>query len=157
MQSDAYLTIPFSFEDIINEENTYLLCKMLCDDGLADIDGSDLLVIFISNEKKQIPLWHQKASQCAEGVILWDYHVIYVQVLSRCACPIFLRHFASDRRHMKDSAGNWIAEPPSHEAIVAEDNVVNNVEVDTINADFSEKLGVVVGENDLLGFFSLIS
>lgn len=28
----------------------------------------------------QIPLWHQKASQRAEGLTLWDYHVICVQV-----------------------------------------------------------------------------
>lgn len=34
--------------------------------------------------------------------------------------PIFLRCFASDRRHMKDSVGNWIAEPPVYEPIVAE-------------------------------------
>ncbi|KAG5609345.1 hypothetical protein H5410_020626 [Solanum commersonii] len=188
------------------EENIYLLCKKLCDDGLADPDGSDLF----------IPLWHQKASQRAEGVILWDYHVICVQkkrnenssslvwdldsslpfpsplgtyvtdsirpsiqIFSEFKrffrvvhAPIFLRHFASDRRHMKDSAGNWIAEPPSHEAIVAEDgavhnlneyitvspdDVVKNVEADTVNVVFSEKLGVVIGEDDLLGFFSLIS
>ncbi|KAM3338455.1 hypothetical protein P3S68_030541 [Capsicum galapagoense] len=201
----------------------YLLCNKLCDDGLAD-----LFVIFISNEKKQkldgmlfrIPLWHQKASQRAEGVILWDYHVICVQKkrdekssslvwdldsslpfpsplgtyvaesirpsiqifseFKRTKCsfirvvhaPIFLRHFASDRRHMKDSAGNWIVEPPSHEAIVAEDGAVHNlneyitvspddlvidVGADTVNVVFSDKLGVVVGENDLFGFFSLIS
>lgn len=28
----------------------------------------------------QIPLWHQKASQRADGITLWDYHVICVQV-----------------------------------------------------------------------------
>ncbi|PHT54500.1 Protein N-terminal glutamine amidohydrolase [Capsicum baccatum] len=164
----------------------------------------------------RIPLWHQKASQRAEGVILWDYHVICVQkkrdekssslvwdldsslpfpsplgtyvaesirpsiqIFSEFKrffrvvhAPIFLRHFASDRRHMKDSAGNWIAEPPSHEAIVAKDGAVHNlneyitvspddvvidVGADTVNVVFSDKLGVVVGENDLLGFFSLIS
>ncbi|PHT54466.1 Protein N-terminal glutamine amidohydrolase [Capsicum baccatum] len=200
----------------VSEENIYLLCKKLCDDGLADPDGSDLFVIFISNEKKQIPLWHQKASQRAEGVILWDYHVIClqkkrdekssslvwdldsslpfpsplgtyvaesirpsIQIFSEFKrffrvvhAPIFLRHFASDRRHMKDSAGNWIAEPPSHEAIVAKDGAVHNlneyitvspddvvidVGADTVNVVFSDKLGVVVGENDLFGFFSLIS
>ena len=36
--------------------------------------------------------------------------------------PIFLRCFASDRRHMKDSDGNWMQEPPLHEPIVAEGN-----------------------------------
>jgi len=36
--------------------------------------------------------------------------------------PIFLRSFASDRRHMKDSGGKWVEEPPPHEPIVAEGN-----------------------------------
>lgn len=36
----------------------------------------------------------------------------------------YLRCFASDRRHMKDPDGNWIAEPPSYEPIVAEGNCV---------------------------------
>ncbi|KAM3234672.1 protein N-terminal glutamine amidohydrolase [Capsicum annuum] len=200
-----------TFHHTLYLRTIYLLCNKLCDDGLAD-----LFVIFISNEKKQIPLWHQKASQRAEGVILWDYHVIClqnkrdekssslvwdldssllfpsplgtyvaesirpsIQIFSEFKrffrvvhAPIFLRHFASDRRHMKDSAGNWIAKPPSHEAIVAKDGAVNNlneyitvspddlvidVGADTVNVVFSDKLGVVVGENDLFGFFSLIS
>lgn len=34
--------------------------------------------------------------------------------------PLFIKYFASDRRHMRDSVGNWISEPPSYEAIVAE-------------------------------------
>lgn len=34
--------------------------------------------------------------------------------------PIFLRCFASDRRHMKDASGEWIAQPPAYEPIVAE-------------------------------------
>lgn len=34
--------------------------------------------------------------------------------------PLFIKNFASDRRHMRDSAGNWISEPPSYEAIVTE-------------------------------------
>lgn len=31
----------------------YLLCKTLCENGVADETGSDLFVVFISNEKKQ--------------------------------------------------------------------------------------------------------
>lgn len=31
----------------------YLLCKTLCENGVADATGSDLFVVFISNEKKQ--------------------------------------------------------------------------------------------------------
>lgn len=36
----------------------YLLCKKLCADGIADAEGSDLFVVFISNEKKQACNWH---------------------------------------------------------------------------------------------------
>lgn len=33
--------------------------------------------------------------------------------------PIFLKYFASDRRHMKDPSGNWNAPPPPYEVIAA--------------------------------------
>ncbi|KAI8562273.1 hypothetical protein RHMOL_Rhmol03G0022400 [Rhododendron molle] len=196
------------------EENVYLLCKKLCTSGVADADGSDLHVVFISNEKKQVPLWHQKASHRADGVILWDYHVICIQrkkeshssplvwdLDSSLHCPfplasyvsetirpsfqlfadfqrffrvvhapIFLRSFASDRRHMKDSLGNWTAKPPAYGPIVAEDgtvhnlneymeiiaaDVVSNVGSDSIIAVRSHKLGIVVNETQLEEFFSL--
>ncbi|THG00110.1 hypothetical protein TEA_012406 [Camellia sinensis var. sinensis] len=198
----------------LSEENVYLLCKKLCTSGVADAEGSDLFVVFISNEKKQVPLWHQKASQRADGVVLWDFHVIciqrkkgdsspvvwdldsslpfpsplasYVSETIRPSfqlfsefqrffrvvhAPIFLRSFASDRRHMKDSVGNWIAQPPAYEAIVAEDGTVHNVNeyieistaglakdigVDLIDAVHSQKLGVMVSETQLEEFFSLI-
>ncbi|KAE8098776.1 hypothetical protein FH972_016812 [Carpinus fangiana] len=197
------------------EENVYFLCKKLCTSGIADASGSDLFVVFISNEKKQIPLWHQKASKRADGVVLWDYHVIciqkrregdtphlvwdldsslpfpspltsYVSETIRPSfevffeyqrffrivhAPIFLRSFASDRRHMKDSAGNWIAEPPAYEPIIAEDGAVHNlneyIEIcaadvmtnagsDSINAAFTQKLGVLANEGQLEEFFSQI-
>ncbi|KAI3471603.1 hypothetical protein Pfo_028253 [Paulownia fortunei] len=198
------------------EENVYLLCKKLSEDGIAKSDGSDLYVVFISNEKKQIPLWHQKASQRADGVILWDYHVICVQkrkesnlphlvwdldsslpfpsplatyvaetirpsfqlfsefqrVFRIVHAPIFLQSFASDRRHMKDSAGNWVFPPPSYEVIVAEDgtthnlneymemssvDVVKSIGADTVDMVLTQKLGVLVGESQLEEFFSQIS
>ncbi|KAJ6921864.1 protein N-terminal glutamine amidohydrolase [Populus alba x Populus x berolinensis] len=197
------------------EENVYFLLKKLCKDGVADADGSDLFVVFISNDKKQIPLWHQKASTRADGIILWDYHVIciqrkregnshlvwdldsslsfpsplasYVSETIRPSfqlfseyqrsfrivhAPIFLRFFASDRRHMKDSVGNWTAEPPAYEPIVAEDGTIHNLneymeihasdestnmEADLINSVFTHQLGVVIGENQLEEFFSQIS
>ncbi|KAG7017588.1 Protein N-terminal glutamine amidohydrolase [Cucurbita argyrosperma subsp. argyrosperma] len=82
--------------------------------------------------------------------------------------PIFFRHFASDRRHMKDSNGNWIAKPPDYEAIVAEDGTIHNLyeymeikaadvftnNIDVKDAVFSQKLGAVA--NDLEEFFSQI-
>ncbi|KAK7267306.1 hypothetical protein RIF29_19975 [Crotalaria pallida] len=196
------------------EENVYLLCKNLSCKGIANTEGSDLFVVFISNEKKQIPLWYQKTSKRADGIVLWDYHVICVKIghgggppqvwdldsslpfpsplasyvsesirpsfqlfsdynrLFRVVHgPMFLRCFASDRRHMKDSDGNWIHEPPPHEPIVAEDGTVHNLN-DYINisaadatsdissvkdAIFTQEHGVVIKENQLEELFSVIS
>ncbi|XP_062231282.1 protein N-terminal glutamine amidohydrolase-like [Phragmites australis] len=61
------------------EENVYLLCKELIRIGDADPAGADLYVVFISNEEKKVPLWHQKASNFDDGFICWDYHVICIQ------------------------------------------------------------------------------
>ncbi|KAG6430082.1 hypothetical protein SASPL_108143 [Salvia splendens] len=217
------------------EENIYLLCKKLSEDGTAKPDGSDLFVVFISNEKNQakghtlfeifallngrvlyqIPLWHQRASHRADGVILWDYHVICVQrrketslpdlvwdldsnlpipsplptyvaetirpsfqlfsefqrVFRIVHAPIFLKSFASDRRHMKDPSGNWTATPPSYDVITAEDgtahnlneymamsslDVVKSIGADAVDTALTQKLGVLVGESKLEEFFSQI-
>ncbi|WVZ98349.1 hypothetical protein U9M48_043806 [Paspalum notatum var. saurae] len=61
------------------EENVYMLCKELIRIGVADPTGTDLYVVFISNEEKKVPLWHQKASHSDDGFICWDYHVICIQ------------------------------------------------------------------------------
>ncbi|EEF32754.1 protein N-terminal glutamine amidohydrolase [Ricinus communis] len=195
------------------EENVYFVCKKLCQNGMADAEGSDLFVAFISNEKKQVPLWHQKASKRADGVILWDYHVICIQrkrdghlvwdldsslpfpsplalyvsesirpdfklfsdyqrFFRVVHAPLFLRYFASDRRHMRDSSGNWIAQPPAYEPIVAKDGTLHNLNeyneikasngsanagLDSIKLLFTEKHGVVISDSQLEEFFSKIS
>ncbi|KAL6336660.1 hypothetical protein AAG906_035974 [Vitis piasezkii] len=205
------------------EENVYMLCKKLGMIGMADAEGSDLFAVFISNEKKQVPLWHQKASKRADGIILWDYHVICIQkkkegssppqvwdldsslpfpshldhymsdsfrpsfqlfpiirepgfVMNRffriVHAPLFLHSFASDRRHMKNSDGNWISPPPAQDPIVADDgslynldeyirmnaaDAVTEVKDDTISAVFTQKYGVLVRESQLEEFFSLLS
>lgn len=192
-----------------------MLCKRLCNTGLSSNDGSDLFVAFISNDHKQVPLWHQRASKRADGLTIWDYHVICIQrtgegqdifqvwdldstlpfpsPLSQYITeaiqpsfqvypeyqrffrvvhgPLFFRNFASDRRHMKDSAGNWVHQPPAYEPIVAADGTVHNLdkyvkigaaEATSFNGDLSnrvlsESFGVVVGEGQLKDLFSLIS
>ncbi|XP_074276819.1 protein N-terminal glutamine amidohydrolase [Silene latifolia] len=194
------------------EENIYNLCKKLSSSGIADAQASHLFVVFISNHNKQIPLWHQKASHRADGVILWDYHVICVQIKGSgdapqvwdldstlafpsplpsyvaqtfqpsfqlfpeyqrfyriVHAPIFLRSFASDRRHMKDPNGEWTAQPPSYDPIIAQDGTIHNLneymeihsgdavpklEAKVVNAVSEERLGVVVNENQLQQFFA---
>ncbi|GER25869.1 protein N-terminal glutamine amidohydrolase, partial [Striga asiatica] len=184
----------------------------------GDFEFGDACFVFVissfqSHPLLLIPLWHQKASHRADGVILWDYHVICVQkrkdsnlphlvwdldsslpfpsplttyvaetvrpsfqlfseyqrVFRILHAPIFLKMFASDRRHMKDSAGNWIHPPPSYDVIVAEDgtahnlneymemssvDVVKSIREETISTVQSEKLGVLVSETQLEEFFS---
>ncbi|KAH8937605.1 hypothetical protein BDL97_16G036700 [Sphagnum fallax] len=62
------------------EENVYMLCKRLCQLGLAMPDASDLFVVFISNSNCKVPLWRQKSkSSLEEGFCIWDYHVICIQ------------------------------------------------------------------------------
>ncbi|KAH7510880.1 hypothetical protein JRO89_XSUnG0244100 [Xanthoceras sorbifolium] len=169
--SNSKYSSEFDHTPFYCEENVYLLCKKLCAKGVADADGSDLFVVFISNEKKQACI------KRADGITLWDYHVVCIQRKrdgdSSCLvwdldsslpfpsplasyvsetirpsfpvfsefqrffrmvhAPIFLRFFASDRRHMKDPAGNWIAEPPSYEPIVAEGKHYDLVEILAVN------------------------
>ncbi|CAL9236517.1 unnamed protein product [Arabidopsis halleri] len=195
------------------EENVYLLCKKLCENGVADATDSDLFVVFISNEKKQVPLWHQKASSRADGVVLWDYHVICVQrkkvsdseplvwdldstlpfpsplasyvtetiqpsfqlfadyqrFFRIVHAPLFFKHFASDRRHMKEPDGSWTAQPPPYEPIVAQDGILHNLseyismsgadtlsslDAETVRAAISQKLGVVVSHTQLQDLFT---
>ncbi|CAA0376242.1 unnamed protein product [Arabidopsis thaliana] len=194
------------------EENVYLLCKTLCENGVADATGSDLFAVFISNEKKQVPLWHQKASTRADGVVLWDYHVICVQRKKESDseplvwdldstlpfpsplasyvtetiqpsfqlfaeyqrffrivhAPLFFKHFASDRRHMKEPDGSWTAQPPPYEPIVAQHGILHNLseyiamsgadtlsslDPETVTAAISQKLGVVVSHTQLQDLF----
>ncbi|XP_031504845.1 protein N-terminal glutamine amidohydrolase [Nymphaea colorata] len=195
------------------EENVYLLCKQLCTSGLSGIGGMDLFVVFISNDRKQVPLWHQRASVRTDGLVLWDYHVVCIQTsgegnalvvwdldstlpfpvllaqyvfeaiqpsaqlypvfrrLFRVVhAPLFLHHFASDRRHMKDADGNWISPPPTSNPIVGVDGILNNLDQymtirteevantvqDALRSVFLQPLGVVVSETQLEEFFTRI-
>ncbi|CAG5128759.1 unnamed protein product, partial [Candidula unifasciata] len=59
------------------EENVWKLCSLVQE----NCPSSELLkcfCVFISNDCRQIPLWHQKASKNAERLVIWDYHVIFV-------------------------------------------------------------------------------
>ncbi|KAL8162952.1 hypothetical protein V2J09_014441 [Rumex salicifolius] len=203
--SDPVDICQFDHTPFYCEENVYWLCKKLCSSG--KLEESDLFVIFISNDKKQVPLWHQKASRRTDGVVLWDYHVICIQKKKDGSphlvwdldsnlpfpcqldvyvaetirpsfqlfsmyqrffrvvhAPNYLCSFASDRRHMRDSAGNWIEYPPPSDPIVAQDGTLHNLneymeikgeEVATNLKDglldkvYSQKLGLVVRESHL--------
>ncbi|KAL5708310.1 protein N-terminal glutamine amidohydrolase [Ranunculus cassubicifolius] len=214
LNSPSFTISDFIYTPCYCEENVYMLCKRLITIGVSNKDESDLFVVFISNDHKQVPLWYQRAGKRADGLTIWDYHVICIQRVKEgqvpfqvwdldstlpfpsslaqyvskaiqpsfhvypeyqrffrvVHAPIFLRNFASDRRHMKDSAGNWISQPPSYEPIVAEDGTVHNLDkymeissADATSSDdltqrvLSESFGVVIGEEKLEDMFSRFS
>ncbi|ERN00280.1 hypothetical protein AMTR_s00107p00024990 [Amborella trichopoda] len=204
--------VPSVYTPCYCEENVYFLCKELWKAKVADSEGRDLFVVFISNADRQVPFWCQKSGKGADGLVVWDYHVICVQrsgedsdsiqvwdldsklpfpvTLSRYIneairplfplnpkfrrlfrvvhAPIYLRSFASDRRHMKDNQGNWISSPPLYQPIIAKDGTVNNLDMfigmneenvhsnveELIKGVFCQKFGVVMVETDLEDFFS---
>eukprot|EP00249_Psilotum_nudum_P009364 c21883_g1_i2 orf=687-1322(+) len=192
------------------EENVYLLCKQLCTNRSTEPDLSDLFVVFISNENMQVPIWQQRAGLIADGLVVWDYHVICIQEarddmearvwdldtllpfpvtfreyveqsfhpslsLARdlqrlfrvVAASVFIRCFASDRRHMQNADGTWKAPPPRYDCIIAEDGTVHNLESFTSISDmmvtmdaatvreYTEyKFGVVLEQKGFENFFT---
>ncbi|XP_073678008.1 protein N-terminal glutamine amidohydrolase [Garra rufa] len=59
------------------EENVWKLCEHVKDQGTCSLD--EVYAVFISNDRKMIPIWKQKSSRGDEPVI-WDYHVILLHV-----------------------------------------------------------------------------
>ncbi|KAL4224097.1 hypothetical protein ACF0H5_017551 [Mactra antiquata] len=58
------------------EENVWHLCDSVRQNHPAVLDNC--YCIFISNRDRTVPLWEQKASNAEDGVVLWDYHVIFI-------------------------------------------------------------------------------
>ena len=58
------------------EENVYKICQ-----SLAASEGGELgkaWAVFVSNKKRVVPLWRQKAGRDEEKLVIWDYHVILI-------------------------------------------------------------------------------
>uniref|UniRef100_A0A3Q0RGC5 Protein N-terminal glutamine amidohydrolase n=1 Tax=Amphilophus citrinellus TaxID=61819 RepID=A0A3Q0RGC5_AMPCI len=55
------------------EENIWKLCDYVRTWRTAPLEH--LLVVFISNEKRMVPLWKQKSGR-GDLPVIWDYHVI---------------------------------------------------------------------------------
>ncbi|XP_059983228.1 protein N-terminal glutamine amidohydrolase isoform X1 [Lagenorhynchus albirostris] len=138
------------------EENIWKLCEYIKNHDQYPLE--ECYAVFISNERKMIPIWKQQARP-GDGPVIWDYHVVLLHVSSGgqsfiydldtvlpFPCPFdtyvedafksdedihpqfrrkfrviradsYLKNFASDRSHMKDSSGNWREPPPSYPCI----------------------------------------
>ena len=64
----------------------------------------------------------------------------------------FLKRFASDRRHMKDSKGGWTKPPPSYDCIATEETS-NNID-DFISMDPDRGWGTVLDLSQFVNLFT---
>ena len=61
----------------------YLYAPFFCEENVwhlarhPDFSSRPRLVVFVSNERRQCPLWGQRAAE-KDGPVVWDYHVILV-------------------------------------------------------------------------------
>ncbi|XP_024107387.1 protein N-terminal glutamine amidohydrolase isoform X2 [Pongo abelii] len=146
------------------EENIWKLCEYIKNHDQYPLE--ECYAVFISNERKMIPIWKQQARP-GDGPVIWDYHVVLLHVSSGGQSFIYdldtvlpfpclfdtyvedafksdddihpqfrrkfrviradsyLKNFASDRSHMKDSSGNWREPPPPYPCIETGDSKMN--------------------------------
>lgn len=58
------------------EENVYKLCENVAKNTPAEVDKC--YAVFVSNKKRVVPLWRQKAGRDEEKLVIWDYHVVFI-------------------------------------------------------------------------------
>lgn len=67
----------FAYQSCYCEENTYLLLRRLIE--RADHETDSLYAVFVSNERRQVPIWRQRSAERRGEAIdppcVWDYHV----------------------------------------------------------------------------------
>ena len=91
-QNNDHRTLSYVYWPYYCEECVWKLCK-----SLNDAEKKRAYAVVISNVRKQVLFWHQKASP-EEDPIVWDYHVILFldsdrgwqawDLASRLPCPI---------------------------------------------------------------------
>ncbi|XP_056335842.1 protein N-terminal glutamine amidohydrolase [Danio aesculapii] len=146
------------------EENVWKLCENIKNQRYCPLE--EVYAVFISNERKKIPIWKQRSGRGDEPVI-WDYHVILLHASKQgpsfiydldtilpfpCSLDVYskeafqsdehlrpafwrklrvipgntyLKEFASDRSHMKDSDGNWRMPPPAYPCLETSESKMN--------------------------------
>lgn len=69
------------------EENVWKLCEYIKAHGEASLE--EVYAVFISNERRMIPIWKQKSSDGKKPVI-WDYHVVLLhESVERGECFLY--------------------------------------------------------------------
>lgn len=57
------------------EENVWRLCEHVKNKGTFPLE--ECYAVFISNDKRMVPLWRQCAAH-GDNPVIWDYHVIFL-------------------------------------------------------------------------------
>jgi len=65
-----------SYASCYCEENVYKICEYVRENAKSELDKCS--AVFVSNKKRAVPLWRQKAGRDEEKLVLWDYHVIFL-------------------------------------------------------------------------------
>jgi len=65
-----------SYAECYCEENVYKICEHVRDNAKSELDKCT--AVFLSNKKRVVPLWRQKAGRDEEKLVLWDYHAIFL-------------------------------------------------------------------------------
>ena len=90
------------------EENVYKICEAMLahHSGGGEAELGKASVVFVSNKKRVVPLWRQKAGRDEEKLVIWDYHVILIyrpdhrRDTSQCLLQILTRHHLSSSPHL---------------------------------------------------------
>ncbi|XP_058031978.1 protein N-terminal glutamine amidohydrolase isoform X2 [Ahaetulla prasina] len=153
------------------EENIWKLCEHIRSKNQYPLE--EFYAVFISNDRKMVPLWKQQAG-CGDQPVIWDYHVILLHVSNGdqnfiydldtvlpfpCPFGTYIEEaFKSDsiinpefrRSHMKDASGNWLKSPPLYPCIETADYKMNLADFISMNPDtgwgFVRKLSDFVQE-----------
>lgn len=59
------------------EENVWKLCEQIKVEKEQTLN--EYYAVFISNDKRQVPLWMQKSAKDPLAPVVWDYHVILLR------------------------------------------------------------------------------
>ncbi|TRY84327.1 hypothetical protein DNTS_025434 [Danionella cerebrum] len=106
------------------EENVWKLCEYIKNHSTCSLD--EVYAVFISNERKMIPIWKQKSSRGDEPVIwVGTIQCNLFMKLRVIPADVYLKKFASDRSHMKDSDGNWRMPPPEYSCLETPESKMN--------------------------------
>ena len=102
------------------EENVYKICEAMVahHSGGGEAELGKASVVFVSNKKRVVPLWRQKAGRDEEKLVIWDYHVILIyrpdHRRDTAACSVYTPDPHSSSPPILASARSYISQHNTH-------------------------------------------